>query len=328
MQSRFFIATAAGLVSGLLFVASTKGHVASLMGLVFLAPLPIAIAGFSWGWLLSAIATATAFGFLTLTGSLVAGLSHLLLFGLPATGAVRLLLLNRDYTNVSGSEYVEWYPVGRVLFWIALASGFVALAALLSVGSNTADIQAHVAKIINSMLSDDVPWFGGKNMGPDDKQKIIHVLTTSFSGAIAMTWMWITIFNLWIGAKVARASGLLLRPWPNVSLIALPNWAGFALAGAMGLSFVDDFPGHIASGFASGVFLAFVLVGLAIIHNITWQNPVRPVLLFVLYIFLAVFNPLSSLAIATVALIEPFLPLRNPYNGGHIATKPPEDHDT
>ena len=145
MQSKFFIATAAGLVSGLLFVASTKGHIAGLMGLVFLTALPIAWVGFSWGWLLSAIATATTFGFLTLTGSLYAGLSHLLLFGLPATGAVRLLLLNRSYTSVSGREDVEWYPVGRVLFWIALASGFVALATLLSVGSSTAEIgRAHV----------------------------------------------------------------------------------------------------------------------------------------------------------------------------------------
>jgi Predicted membrane protein (DUF2232) len=328
MQSRFFIATAAGIVSGLLFMAATRGHVVSLMGLVFLTPLPISIVGFSWGWILSAIAAATAFGFLTLTGSLIAGLFHLLLFGLPATGAVYLLLLNRGSVTISGREDVEWYPVGHVLFWIALGSGGVALAALMSVGSSTADLQAHVTKVVESMLLADMPWFDNKKMGPDGKQKFIQLLTTSFSGAIAMTWMWITIFNLWIGAKVARASGLLLRPWPNVSLTALPAWAGFAVAASMGLSFLDDYPGHIASGFASGIFLAFILVGLAIIHNITWKSPIRPALLFGVYIFLAVFNPLSSLAIATVALIEPFLPLRNPYNGGHMSNQPPDEHDT
>ena len=107
MQSRFPIAVGAGLVSGLLFLAAATGAVASLMALVLLTPLPIAIAGFSWGWILSAIAAATAFGFLTLIGSIKAGLFHLLLFGLPTSVAIYYLLLNRAFTTASGREEVE-----------------------------------------------------------------------------------------------------------------------------------------------------------------------------------------------------------------------------
>lgn len=325
MQTKFPLALGAGLVSGLLFLAAATGAVASLMVLVLLTPLPIAIAGFSWGWMLSAVAAATAFGFLTLIGSLTAGLFHLLLFGLPATIAIYYLLLNRPYTTAAGRAEVEWYPIGRVLFGIALASGIVATAALLALGTTTADIQNHVNGVVERMTSVDVPWPGGQKPGAEDLENLTKLLTYSFSAAIAMSWMWVTLFNLWIGAKVARASGLLKRPWPNVSLVELPRWAGISLAAAFGLTLLDEYPGHIASGFATGLFIAFLLVGLAIIHNITWKNPIRPLLLFGLYVFLILFNPLSSLAIATIALIEPLIRMRNPYNGGPLGEDPPKD---
>ena len=324
MQSRFPIAVGAGLVSGLLFLAAATGQMASLMTLVFLAPLPIAIAGFSWGWILAAIASLTAFGFLTLVGSITAGLFHLCLFGLPATVAIYYLLLNREYNTPSGAIDVEWYPVGRVLFGLAIVSGLVATAALFALGTTTSQIEAHVTTVVNRMLSTDLPWPGGKKPEPDQIDGLIKLLTVSFAAAIAMAWMWLIVFNLWVGAKVARTSGLLSRPWPHVSLVALPRWAGLALAAAMGLSFVDDYPGLVASGFATGLFLAFLLVGLAIIHNVTWKNPLRPLLLFALYAFVIFFNPLSTMAVATVALIEPFLPMRNPYNGGLITRDPPD----
>lgn len=324
MQSRFPIAVGAGLVSGLLFLAAATGKMASLMTLVFLAPLPIVIAGFSWGWILAAIAALTAFGFLTLIGSITAGLFHLCLFGLPVTISVYYVLLNREYKTLSGASDIEWYPIGNVLFGLAVASGLVATAALFGLGTTTSNIEAHVTEVVGRMMAADLPWPGGKKPEPDQLAGLIKLLTISFAAAISMAWMWLIVFNLWVGAKVARTSGLFVRPWPNVSLVALPRWAGFALAGAMGLSFLDDFPGLIASGFATGLFLAFLLVGLAIIHNVTWKNPLRPLLLIALYAFLIFFNPLSTMAIATIALIEPFLPMRNPYNGGLITRDPPD----
>lgn len=324
MQSRFPIAVGAGLVSGLLFLAAATGQMASLMTLVFLAPLPIVIAGFSWGWILAAIASLTAFGFLTVIGSITAGLFHLCLFGLPVTAAIYYLLLNREYSTPSGAVDVEWYPTGRVLFGLAVMSGVVSTAALLALGTSTADIENHVRSVVERMMAADLPWPGGKKPEADQLGNLTKLLTVSFAAAISMAWMWLILFNLWVGAKVARTSGLLARPWPNISLIALPRWAGLALAGAMGLSFLDDYPGLIASGFATGLFLAFLLVGLAIIHNVTWKNSVRPLLLIALYLFLVFFNPLSTMAVATIALIEPFLPMRNPYNGGPITRDPPD----
>ncbi len=318
MDKRLPIAVGAGLVSGLLFIAAVTGAVTSLMVLVLLTPLPIAIAGFSWGWLFGLIAAATAAGFLAIVGTLTASLFHFLLFGLPSAVAVYYLLLSRTHTDAGGRQETEWYPIGRVAFAIAIFSGTIAAVALLSLGSSMQELQAHVAKVVERMMDADIPWPGGadKKPTPEQMQDLITLLTASFSAAIAGFWMWLTLFNLWVGAKVARASGLLIRPWPNVSMVALPRWAGLVLAGTVAASMLGDYPGLIATGFATGIFIAFLLVGLAIVHNVTWNQTMRPIILVGVYAFLIFFNPFSSLAIASLALFEPFFPLRNAAHGG------------
>ena len=71
-----------------------------------------------------------------------------------------------------------------------------------------------------------------------------------------------------------------------------------------------------------------MLVGLAIVHNVTWQSTFRPALLVALYIFLLFFNPLSAIAIAALALLERFIPMRKPHNGGLLTRDPPDDENT
>lgn len=324
MNKQFAIAIGAGLVSGLLFVAAATGAVMSLMVLVLLTPLPIAIVGFCYGWAGAAIASLVAAAFLTVVGTIKAGIFHLILFGVPATAAIHFLLLSRDYVDEHGTQHREWYPIGRILFGVAMASGLIATAALYSLGTSTADLEAHVKTIMERMLSADIPWPGGEKPTAEQLGDLSKLLTITFSAAIALFWMWVILFNLWIGAKVARASGLLTRDWPNVSMIELPPIAGLILAASVAASFLADYPGLIASGFASGLFVAFTLVGLAIVHNATWTNPVRPLILIAVYAFLLFFNPISGLAIASLALVEPLLSLRKPENGGRPPPSSPD----
>lgn len=321
MQSRFLIAVGAGLVSGLLFRAANQGA-GGLLLLVFLTPLPIAIAGFGWGWLLSAIGAVVAFGLLTATASVQAGAFHLLLFGLPITASIYYLLLNRAYTTPNGVEEVEWYPIGRVLFGVALFSGVVGLAALLSMGTSVDDIKTQIQTALDAMLKADFPWPGGKPPTAEQQKTFVDLMTLSFSSAIAGFWLWVIVFNLWVGAKVARASGLLIRPWPNVSMTALPGWAGLPLALAMLVSMSEGYIGFVALGFGSGLMTAFMLIGLAIVHNVTWNSPFRIGALIATYTFLLLFFPFSALAIAALALIEPFISFRKPENGGQPPDPP------
>lgn len=320
MHKQFLIAVGSGLVSCLLLAAAAaSGGSTYAVFLIFLAPLPIAIAGFGWGWLLSAIGAAIAFGLLTAISSLPAGLIHLVAFGLPITLAVYYLLLSRDYTTPGGQQRTEWFPVGHVLFGIACLAGLIGVAALLMAG---AELQTHMERAADRLIKAGWPTPGSKEAAKD---ALVKLLTVLFPSAFAVGWMWIILFSLWMGARVAHISGLLERPWPNVSMIKAPSWFPAILALAViGTIVLDGTARNVASAFASTIFLAYALVGLAIIHNITWKNPFRPLLLFLLYVAIAVFNPVT-LALAALALIEPLFTMRNPYNGGLITRGDPPD---
>jgi hypothetical protein len=89
-----------------------------------------------------------------------------------------------------------------------------------------------------------------------------------------------------------------------------PRWMSLALAGAFALTFTTGYPALLGSGFAGAFFLAYVLMGLAIVHFITRGRPSRPFVLWGVYLSLLILNTWAALIIALLALMEPFLPLR------------------
>ncbi|MEO0809094.1 MAG: hypothetical protein AAFW82_00360, partial [Pseudomonadota bacterium] len=90
----------------------------------------------------------------------------------------------------------------------------------------------------------------------------------------------------------------------------------------VGLSFLPGYAGLIALGFASAVLFAYIIVGLAIIHNITRGLAARPFILFMVYAGLLLLNPFSSIIVAMIAIGEPISPIRrrfqssSPKDGG------------
>ena len=134
--------------------------------------------------------------------------------------------------------------------------------------------------------------------------------------------------TLWLGAVLLLLMAfhvtvdVISRSFFNAPIAATLEFGTYYYMVAA--SFLADYPGLIASGFASGLFVAFTLVGLAIIHNISWNNALRPLILIAVYVFILFFNPISGLAIASLALIEPLLPLRKPENGGYRPPRAPE----
>ena len=89
-----------------------------------------------------------------------------------------------------------------------------------------------------------------------------------------------------------------------------PRWMALELAAAFGVTFTTGYPALLGSGFAGAFFLAYVLMGLAIVHFITRGKPSRPFVLWSVYLSLLVLNTWAALIIALLALMEPFLPLR------------------
>ena len=308
MPIGLLIGLGAGLVSALLFASASTGTLFGLLVLFFLTPLPVAITALGWGWRSAAVAATVAAAIIAVVLAPRAALLHLVALGLPAVGLSYLALLNRPGPN----GQVEWYPVGRI---VAVASGWAGGLAALSLLTTATDIDSlrtvlreSFERIFLSQIEAVQP--DAKTLGPDEIKALTELMVVSFAGAVATFWMAIAILNLWLAGLVTRASGLLSRPWPDLSATALPRAMPLYFAIAVGLSFLPGYIGLIASGFASAFLFAYLLVGLAVVHSITRGLGARTMILSAVYASLLFLNPFSGLLLAMIGLAEPVSPLR------------------
>ena len=66
-----------------------------------------------------------------------------------------------------------------------------------------------------------------------------------------------------------KVSGRLRRPWPDLSAMTLPGFTPGLLAAAIAGSFLPDLPGMLAGVLAASLFMAYAIMGFAVLHAIT-----------------------------------------------------------
>jgi hypothetical protein len=301
MRAAILIGIGTGIASALLFVS---------VSVLMLAPLPVAISGLGWGWGSAAVAAICGALVVTALGGLHGALFYLLAIGAPAALLSYLLLLNRP-TNMLApdgiSPVVEWYPIGRVLGWVAVSAGVLSAFALLGTALDAETLRATMTQFVDKFLATQPNLFGGRALDDQEKRAFVTLLMILFPPVIASLWFTITVLNLWVGGHVVRLSGRLARPWPDLSDIALPPLMPLAFALAIGLTFLGGMPALVAWGFAGALMMAFMLVGLAVMHRITRGMTVRPAILSLVYASLIFLFLLSSMVIAAVGLAEPYV---------------------
>src|SRR3954454_3398173 len=125
MMTVVLIALVAGSASALMFASIISGALISLL-LFYLAPLPLMVAALGWGPLAATVGgIAAAIGLGAIFG-LPYCLAFVLTVALPAWWLGHLALLGRPVATAASSNgaapampALEWYPVGRILLWIA-----------------------------------------------------------------------------------------------------------------------------------------------------------------------------------------------------------------
>src|SRR3981189_1739774 len=141
------IAIAAGCASALMFASIISGALISLL-LFYLAPLPLMVAALGWGPLSATIGGITAALGLGAIFGLPYCIAFVLTVALPAWWLGHLALLGRPVTHGAAARHgaapvapvMEWYPIGRILLWIAGFATLTTMAALLTLGSDAATI--------------------------------------------------------------------------------------------------------------------------------------------------------------------------------------------
>lgn len=266
MMMIWLIAFGAGAASALMVAAVATGS-ALAVPLFYLAPLPVLIAGLGWSPLAALVAVSTASVLVGLFSGIELLLAYVAGVGLPAYVMSYLALMARQETP---GGPLEWFPVGRLVLAAAIL-GSLAVAALVPlIAGNFVDYQAALRALFQAMLSDRAG-----EVGPE-AERLAELMVVIMPPAAAVVTMATQLANLWLAGHIARLSGRLVRPWPDLPSMQLPPAAAVLLAGAfLGTLVASGFVGLLVQLLASTLLMAFGLLGIAVIHAITRGAPGR-----------------------------------------------------
>ena len=298
------LAIAAGLISAVVFASATTGPMILRFVLFFLTPLSLYLAGLGIGPRGAAIAAFSATVTILFLTNPLAALVFAVSAGAPAVIATRLTLLGRPLNDEDGAP-LEWYPIGRIVLAAALFGGIFATLAILIMGGDVEALGKAMRTLVESFVKTEMPQIPGAAPLTDAQideisKRALGLLPTTLAALSMVT----TVLNLWLAGRITLASERLVRPWPDLSTIALPSSAAIFLALAMVAAFMGGLPGLIAGGFAGALTIAFAIVGLAVAHFMTRGSPWRNFVLAALYTGLVLYTPAIVLLLAVVGLGE------------------------
>ncbi|MBR0813315.1 DUF2232 domain-containing protein [Bradyrhizobium diazoefficiens] len=297
------IALIAGAASALMFASIISGALISLV-LFYLAPLPLMVASIGWGPLcasLGGIAAAIGLGALF-------GLPYCIAFAvtvaLPAWWLGHLVLLSRPAEHVApeaaagppAEPELEWYPVGRILLWLAGFAALTTVAALLTLGTDAETILGTLRRGLMRLLRATDPQSSG-----EAGQLVDALVRIAPAGATLIAMLTLTL-NLWLSAKITATSGRLRRPWPNMMTAELPPMTLVALCIALAFCFTGGLLAIVAQITAAALMMGYALTGFAVLHTLTLTLKSRTFWLGSAYAVVVVFGwPVIAVVILGLA---------------------------
>lgn len=313
MPTPLIIGAGSGLVSAALFAsAATATALAGV--LLYLAPLPLCLAGLGWGGMAALFSALT--GTVIIAASLGPATAAIFAISVAAPTAllVHLALLSRPVAAAQGQvvSALEWYPPGRLVGWAALMAGILAGILVLILGYDQESYRESIRQILSHSALKELDR-DGTLLTEENIARLSNVLARALPAAFAIIWLTITLFNLWMAGLIVDASGRARRPWPDLHALELPNALVLIFAGALAASFLPGLPGLLATGLAGALLFAYVLQGLAVIHVYSRGVPLRGLLLATVYLGILLLGWVA-IVVAIVGLAEPLLGLRQRAN--------------
>jgi hypothetical protein len=310
-----FIATGigAGLVSALLTVVVVKATPLASV-LYMLAPVPVLIAALGWNHKSGLVATLVGgLAIALFTGSPLGGLGFAVVTGLPAWWLAYLALLGRPAADGT----MEWYPVGRLLAWVAVTAALtiVATAVISSDGDYGAFLE-RARRISQSFVDLLYPAAEeGGEAAAQQRQGLIDGLAAATPALSAFCFTMFLALYLWLAAKAVSVSKRLPRPWAPMPELAMPRWAVLVPVLAFALTQVSGFVGALGYALFGAFLMAFTLQGLAAIHDRTQGKPGRGFLLAGLYVLLFLTQGFMVFALFLFGLADTAFGLRRRIRG-------------
>ena len=234
---------------------------------------------------------------------------------------------------------MEWYPTGRLLAWVGGTAGVAVVVIALLSSPNHEAYQTQMRELAGSMIRIQTrapaPPAGAQTGSPAGPQaeprgeadakaesesprraelqaELADAMARVVPGIAATGLALLLAFYLWAAARIVRASGRLLRPWPDIPATAMPRSVLGLLGGAMLLSLAPGYAGVLGTALIGSLCAAFALQGLAAFHDRSRGRPGRGALLFGLYLILFVTQGIALVALTLFGLADTALNRRRP----------------
>jgi hypothetical protein len=277
--------------------------------LFMFAPLPILIASIGWNHRAGLVGVAVAcVALFALTGFGTAR-GYAVSIGLPAWWLGYLALLARPRGDTPEAGF-DWYPVGRLVVWgAALGAGLILLTILLS--GSFSDYRELLKTTFEAFMRQETGTPADQPIrlpGGGDAARLTELAVMALPPVGAALWTANSLFNLWVAARVARASDRLSRPWPDLAALELPRFALLAFTGSVLAAFVPGL-GFVFGVIAAAFAIAFSLLGLAFLHAATRGMSGRTLILTATYLLLAV-QTWTVIFLAALGILEHVFGLR------------------
>ena len=309
----------AGLVSALLTAVVTKATPLAAV-LYLLSPIPVLIVSLGWNHRAGLIAAAVGGAAIAVFLSPLSGLGFVIVTALPAWWLSYLALLGRPGPDGT----TEWYPIGRLLTWIAGTATLTILAAgLISTQGDYAAFHESAREVAQAFVNLQFPQGGRENLDPALRNEVVDWIArlTPFLSAQGFTFA-LTLY-LFAAGKIVSVSKRLPRPWPDIAKLRMPRGVGLLLIAALILALLapSSFIGVFGIGLLGALFTAFSFQGLAIIHDRTRGRAFRPMLLMGLYVLIFITQGILMVALFLFGLADTVFGFRRP--SGADANPPP-----
>ncbi|CAK0751199.1 DUF2232 domain-containing protein [Azospirillaceae bacterium] len=311
MPSAMTAAFGSGFCSALMYLSVLTGSFGGMI-LVYLAPLPLFLAGLAYGTPAVLVAGITAVVLVVgLSGSLVLPLALLGFAVVPVVVVVRQGLLSRPVAG-SGAEgsipAVEWYPPGRLLVILTGIGGVALVAALvLTLGSDgglQGVVQHLLAVTLNEVL---LPSAGESGSGFEPAALLIAEI---FPGAVITSWLLMVVINGLLAQGVLSHFGRMIRPALSMAELELPHWMPLVFAlSVLGAVLVRDQVGYALVNLSLIQAVPFFFAGLGVVHAFARYRRAKVGILVMFYLILSVFA-WPVLVVVGLGIIEQWARLR------------------
>lgn len=274
------IGLVAGVATALLCLGVATGSGLSVT-LYLLSAVPIMVAGLGWGLRASLIAVAVSSISVVFIANTQTAIFVLLTTSLPGAATAFWLTLSRPAEEVGGpAGELVWFPLSDVLLRLCLMIGtaFILIGAMVSYGPEMLD--PIVDQIVERVQLTD-PEFAFTDAA---RAELVVTLSALIPVVQPLVWTMILVGNIYVAAKITRASGQLKRPQDDFpTQMYMPKLALVMFAGALLLSFLSGSIGFVGSALSGAFFAGFILSGFALFHAVSRGKPWRMPALIIVY---------------------------------------------